>query len=461
MTLWPQRYVAARWIFVSTCLIMTPALWSCSTAQGEAAPPPPPQPVAGEQAFPGAIGYGAGSKGGRRGRVIAINTLADAGPGSFRACVEERGPRICIFRVSGVVRFTGKPPVISEPYLTIAGQTAPGEGITLAHGGGPLGRTPLLVKGTHDIVIRHIRVRNDRIGGSREAEDSITIERSENVILDHLSASWARDELVNGYADNDRITISNSIFAEGIPRHDKCALLASDPEGPQRFSFIGNICAHNGDRNPDLNFSPGSCVEIVNNVFYNAQSEFAEIWQSFGGAPVALIGNSFIAGPNTRPDTVGVARNLLGSKGTAKVYLWDNAFIGEFNHISPLLASAIVPAPPCPGTIVAATAKAAYETVLRSAGALPRDALDRRAVKDIRQLGGRIVRKPGEIPSIAAGPPYPDADGDGMDDGWEASHAADPHRYDPWEDGDGNGLTNLDQFLAYRSQQLMTDRMRS
>src|SRR3546814_7535615 len=93
---------------------------------------------------------------------------------------------------------------------------------------------------------------------------------------DHVSASWARDELINGYGDNDWITISNSIFAEGIPRHDKCALLASDPKGPQHLSFIGNICAHNGDRNPDLNFPPGSCAEVINNILYNGQSEFAE-----------------------------------------------------------------------------------------------------------------------------------------------------------------------------------------
>lgn len=457
-----QHRIVARWALASGCLMVMPALLSCSSAKGgETTPPPAPQPVASEQAFPGAIGYGAGSKGGRRGRVIAVDTLADSGPGSFRACVEESGPRTCVFRIAGIIRFTDRPPVIRSPYLTIAGQTAPGGGITLAHSGGVLGRTPLLVKGTHDIVIRHIRVRNDRIGGSREAEDSFTIENSENVILDHVSASWARDELVNGYGNNDRITISNSIFAEGIPRHDKCALLASDPKGPQRLSFIGNICAHNGDRNPDLNFPPRSCVEIVNNVLYNAQSEFAEIWESFGGAPVALIGNNFIAGQNTRPETVGVARNILGSKGPAKVYLWDNIFDGEFVHKSLFLGDALVPEPPCPGTVVAMPAKAAYDIVLRSAGAFPRDAIDRKVVADVRGRKGRIVRLPGAIPPIDPGSPYLDDDGDGMSDAWEASHGADPHRPDAWEDADGNGLANLDQFLDYLSRQLATARAQS
>jgi len=444
----------ARWALMTSCGIAALGTAGCSQAQSESASPPQPRPVVGQLAFPGAVGHGAAAAGGRGGRVIVVDTLADAGPGSLRACVEQTGPRTCVFRVSGVIRFTDRPPVIRNPYLTIAGQTAPGGGITLAHSGGAVARTPLLLKGTHDIVIRHIRVRNDRTGGSRGSEDSFTIENSDNVILDHVSASWARDELVNAYGDNDRITISNSIFAEGIPRHDKCALLASDPEGPQRLSFIGNLCAHSGDRNPDLNFPPESCVEIVNNVMYNAQSEFAEIWESFGGAPVALIGNNFIGGPNTNPKTVGIARNILGSEGLAKVYLWDNRFEGDFMHVSPLIASVTVATPPCAGTITAAPAKDAYKTVLLSAGAFPRDSFDTKIVANVRGRSGRIVHAPGEIPSIAEGTPYPDRDGDGMDDGWEASHGADPQRFDPW-DGNRNGLVNLDRFLDDLSRRVM------
>ena len=185
------------------------------------------------------------------------------------------------------------------PNLTIAGQTAPGGGVTIAHDGSAESRTPLLIKNTSDVVVRHVRVRNDRIGGEKESEDSITIENSKHVIIDHVSASWARDEVINGYGNNDFVTISNSIFSYGIPKHDKCALLASDPKNVQKFSFIGNICAHSGDRNPDINFKPASCVEVVNNVFYNAGSEFAEIWETYGGTPVSLVGNSFKSGPDT------------------------------------------------------------------------------------------------------------------------------------------------------------------
>src|SRR3546814_8729972 len=129
-------------------------------------------------------------------------------------------------------------------------------GILLTHAGGANGFTPLVVKRTHDVVVRHIRVRTDRNGEERGGNDAFTIEDSSNVILDHVSGSWALDENVNGQGQNDLITVSWSIFAEGIPRHDKCALLASDPRGPQRFRFVKNLCAHNGDRNPDANFPP-------------------------------------------------------------------------------------------------------------------------------------------------------------------------------------------------------------
>src|SRR3546814_16667219 len=91
------------------------------------------QPVKGDPAFPGAVGYGAAAKGGRGGRILGVDTLADGGPGSLRACIDATGPRVCIFRVSGTIRFTTRPPVIANPYLTIAGQTAPGGGIVIAH----------------------------------------------------------------------------------------------------------------------------------------------------------------------------------------------------------------------------------------------------------------------------------------------------------------------------------------
>ncbi|MEZ5680509.1 MAG: pectate lyase [Erythrobacter sp.] len=409
----------------------------------------PPTP-----AFPGAEGYGARSKGGRGGRIMQVTTLADSGPGTLRECIEAIGPRVCVFRVSGIIRFTGLPPRIRNPFITIAGQSAPGEGITLAHGGGEVGRTPLVIKDTNDVIIRHIRVRNDRTGDERGSEDSITIENSSHVIIDHVSASWARDELVNGYANNNFITISNSIFAWGIPKHDKCALLASDPKAPQNFSFIGNLCAHSGDRNPDINFPPASCVEVINNVFYNADSEFAEVWETYGGTPVAIIGNSFVRGPDTPESAVGIARQHIGSKGDARVYLADNAFLGSFREQDASLTQIELAQPDCRPTITPLPQQVAYDRVLGFAGAFPRDPLDRRAVDDVRNRKGRIVREPDEIPPIALARAETDTDRDGMPDAWEAAHGSKAEFPDAWDDADGDGIANLDAWLEQRHREL-------
>lgn len=442
-------------VAVGLCGLVISACSSRSRAAVSA--PPAPVPVTGPVAFPGAIGHGAGSSGGRNGRIIIVDSLADSGPGTLRACFDADGPRVCVFRVAGVIRFQ-TPAIIHNPYLTIAGQTAPGGGITLAHVAGAAGRTPLVIKGTHDVVVRDIRVRNDTIGGSRGSEDSITIERSDNVIIDHVSASWARDEIINGYGDNGRITVSNSIFAQGIPRHDKCALLASDPVRPQRFSFIGNLCAHNGDRNPDVKFPPGSCAEVVNNILYNAQSQFTEIWENFGSTPISVVGNVYRAGRNTHAQTQGIARNVIGSKGKAAIYLWDNRFDGDFVHIAPSVELALVNQPTCPLTVRPMSADEAYESVLRNAGAWPRDAFDSMIVRQTERQTGHIVKQPGTIDQIDPGTPYPDTDRDGMDDNWERAHGAVVARYDPWEDGDRNGLSNFDEFLDARHRELMGQR---
>ena len=449
-----RRYSAA----LACALMLGGALAAAAcSSQTEAAPPPPPVPVAGPLAFPGAVGHGAGSRGGRGGAVMIVSSLADRGPGTLRACIEASGPRTCVFRVAGIIRLQ-TPAVINRPFITIAGQTAPGGGITLAHAGGSGGRTPLLIKGSSDVVVRHIRVRTDLYGASRGAEDGITIENSENVIVDHMSVSWARDELFNGYADNDRITVSNSIFAQGIPTHDKCALLASDPVNAQRFSFIGNLCAHNGDRNPDIKFPIGSCAEVVNNVFYNAQSQFTEIWENFGSTPVSVVGNVYRAGPNTGRQTIGIARNTLGSIGEAAVYLWDNRFDGNFQHIGDNVPEVVVARPPCPLTVVPQPASFAFNSVLQYSGAFPRDLFDAAMVQQTATQTGGIIQQPGMIPPIPAGTPYPDADRDGMDDRWEPQNGAAVGRADPWADGDRDGMANLEEFLEYRHRQVMAGR---
>lgn len=413
-------------------------------------------PVAAVEAFPDAEGFGRFAQGGRGGAIIHVTNLNDSGPGSLRACIDATGPRTCIFRVGGVIRFTTRPPIIRNPYLTIAGQTAPGGGILLTHAGGKDGFTPLLIKGTHDIVVRHVRVRPDQRGESEGGNDAFTIENSANVILDHVSGSWALDENVNGHGDNDNLTISWSIFAEGIPQHDKCALLSSDPKGPQRLSFTKNICAHNGDRNPDANFPPGSCVEVVSNIFYNAQWQFAEIWESNGGSPINIVDNYFRAGPSTMAGSAAIDRELVGSTGQARIYAADNYVDGDMPLFSARAKVAEVPSPVCPLPGHRLGATDAYHEVLASAGAFPRDAFDQRIVHEVRTRTGALVAGPGILPVIASGSAYPDNDRDGMSDVWEGERGLDTARNDAWEDLDRDGWTNLDEFLDYAHGQVIS-----
>lgn len=416
------------------------------------------------EAFPGAEGFGRFARGGRNGRIIEVTTLADSGPGSLRACLEAEGSRVCVFKVGGVIRFTSERPIIRNPYLTIAGQTAPGGGILLTHGGGAEGFTPLVIKGSHDVVVRHVRVRTDLNGDKPGSNGSFLYEDSNNVIFDHVSGSWALDQIMSGYSANDRISVTWSIFAKGIPKHDKCALLASDPKGPQNLSFIRNLCAHNGDRNPDVNFPPGSCVELVNNVLYNAMSQFTEVHENFGGTPVNIVGNYYKSGPNTRVDRAAVDRVLVASKGPSKIYLADNQLDGLSNLMTPAVAPVARTQPVCPLTVRPVRPAQAYREVLDWAGAFPRDAFDARTVAEVRSGRGSILRNkaaqqgPRELPHIAGGTPYADADRDGMSDRWEKSNGLDARKNDAWGDVNRNGWPNLDEFLDYAHRQVMSGR---
>lgn len=404
-------------------------------------------------AFPGAEGFGRYARGGRGGAIIPVTTLADSGPGSLRACINAEGPRVCIFRVAGVIRFTTKRPMIRNPYITIAGETAPGGGILLTHDGGPDGLTPLVVKDTHDVVIRHIRVRPDRRGTIRGSNDAYTIENSRAVILDHVSGSWALDENVNGQGQNDDITISWSIFAQGIRPHDKCALLGSDPKGPQKLSFVKNLCADNGDRNPDINFTPGSCIEILNNVLYNGDFQFAEIWESYGGSPVNIVGNVFRAGPNTNFHAPAIDRQRIGTTGPARIFMDGNRLDGSLIATSPAVEGSLVPQPVCGYASERLDAASAYDEVLTHAGAFPRDDVDEQVVREVKARAGSLRNESGSLPRLAPGTPYHDSDGDGMSDYWERANGLDPVVNDAWRDKDRNGWLNLEEFLDYAHHQ--------
>ena len=420
--------------------------------------------VPGAEAFPGAEGFGRRTRGGRGGVIMPVTTLADHGPGSLRACIEAKKPRVCIFRVAGVIRFTTDRPVINHPYITIAGQTAPGGGILITHAGGEGGNTPIVAKNTHDVIVRHIRVRTDLNGNAAASNGSFLFENSHNVIFDHVSGAWALGQIISGFGVNDNITMSNSIFTEGISRRSKCAMLAFDPREPQKVSFIRNLCAHNGSRSPDVNFTPKSCVEIVNNVLYNARSQFTRVQEIYGGTPVNIVGNYYKNGPDGTDKIAAIDRDVGASTGQSEIFMADNRLDQVKVMTTRAAAAARVGRPVCPLSMKVASPEKAYSQVLDSAGAFPRDALDLRTVSDVRNRTGNILRDarmragPRPLPRIAPGTPYVDLDEDGMADNWERANGMDTRRNDAWQDADHDNWLNLDEFLDFAHREVMAGR---
>ena len=225
-------------------------------------------PQADIAAFPGAEGGGKYSFGGRGGRVYVVTNLNDDGPGSFRWACEQGGARVVVFNVAGIIRLK-TPVIIRAPYITIAGQTAPGDGVCIA------GETVWI--NTHDVIIRYMRFRRGETNVGRR-DDAIGGNPVGNIMIDHVSASWGLDENMSMYRHmyNDstgsieqklgtaNITIQNSIFSESL---DTWNHAFGSTLGGENCSFMRNLWADNTGRNPSVGwngillFSTGCTVQ--------------------------------------------------------------------------------------------------------------------------------------------------------------------------------------------------------
>jgi hypothetical protein len=345
-------------------------------------------------AFSGAEGYGAFTPGGRDGREIVVDNLDDAGPGSLRAAIEAKGPRIVVFRTTGVITLNS-PIVVKEPYLTLDGSRGPAPGITLRRRG--------LEVQSHDIVLRHFRIRigdddvrrNDRdiryAAGDGEYALYFT-EGSHNCIADHLSLSWSTNKILSTTKMSDRITVQWCILSEAlnIEGHGYASIT-----GGNRVSWHHNLFAHNFSRN--VRFQGAVDADFRNNVIYDwgektAYGEFDRL---------NYVGNYLKAGPSTTqrpllfhdgqevvmPGSLYLADNVI--EGNAKTTT-DNWTATRFYYDrATLAAERPFPAPP----VTAETAVAARDHVLNAAGAtLPaRDEIDQRIVREVRTGTGRII----------------------------------------------------------------------
>jgi pectate lyase len=409
-------------------------------------------------AFPGAEGFGAVSVGGRGGRVIEVTNLDDSGPGSLRAAIEATGPRTVVFRVGGTIELsTGLD--IENPYITIAGQTAPGDGIQIRNH--PGNTDPAVKVETHEVVIRYLRLRPGPSLRRTSSLDPLTITRdASNVIVDHCSLSWGTDEGFQTWYSVHDITVQWSIISEALhcsTHEEGChstGMLIGDQSN--RISIHHNLLAHNDFRNPRVR---GGDMDLVNNVIYNAGAVAAKLddKKNQAGMRCNFVGNYFKWGPDTsashevklRSEGVGTSCFVAGNIGPHRP---DNSFPEE-NIVDPddreLITDARFPFPP----VTTTSASGAYDQVLAGAGAsLPRrDAVDRRIVEEVRTGTGRIIDHPRDVggwPELRSGTAPVDRDHDGMADSWEKLHGLDST--DPSDrngDGDSDGYTNLEEYL--------------
>ena len=430
-------------------------------------------PFSSLSAFPGADGAGQWSLGGRGGRVYTVTTLEDGGPGSLREAVEANGPRTVVFAVSGTIPLK-RELQLRQGRITIAGQTAPGDGITL--------RDQPFTIAADDVVVRFIR---SRLGDVTQVDgDAMGVVAGRRIILDHVSASWSSDEALSVAASfkspdrsYDEVTVQWSLIGESLNQtaakgpgvqHGFGSLVRAAKGA--RVTYHHNLWLHHMDRmprpgnynKPDVD-PVGGFFDFRSNVFYNWGGERSGYNMDFEGthSNYNFVDNCYWTGPSSKG-----AWAFEESSSRARAYFSGNTMNGQMPsdpwslvraHAKHLPAG--LPAGYKNGQAFAVAplqrdpAATACPRVIEQAGAsLVRDAVDERLIQDFLQRKGRIINSQSEVgawPALKTLPAPLDSDGDGMPDDWERAHgldaknAEDGPRIDP-----KTGYTHLELYLA-------------
>jgi pectate lyase len=416
-------------------------------------------------AFPGAEGWGRYAQGGRGGAILKVTNLNDGGPGSFREAVTSSGPRIVVFEVSGTIDLKS-PLQINTPYLTIAGQTAPGDGICLK-------RFPLRIRHTHDVIIRGIRIRPGIESGLIGSEiDVIDLDSSQNVIVDHCAFSWSTDEGVNTWHGAKFITVQWCVMSEPLNHsihekgpHGYCASI-----GGYKASFHHNLLANGAGRNPSIagnNQSSTVMLDFRNCVISNWEH------RSCDGKPLSinLVNNYYKPGPATNEDVKRRITRIDNAEKLGFSCLWyvEGNYVEGYPEISAnnwaggvdyeegtsaeknrsKVAFEVAP-------VTTQPAKEAYDLVLKYVGCYPyRDSQEKRIIEQIR-TGKYTVSKNGLIdrveqaggwPLLKTGKLLPDTDKDGIPDDWERKNGLNEANPSDAKRIADNGYMNIENYI--------------
>ncbi|XZE43349.1 hypothetical protein SH467x_002907 [Pirellulaceae bacterium SH467] len=421
-------------------------------------------------AFPGAEGWGAISRGGRGGKVIRVTNLNSSGPGSLAEACSTEGPRIVVFTVSGVIRGDVR---ITHPFITIAGQTAPGAGITIE------GVVSSYDHGVHDVILRHLRVRPRRATGA--GGDCIQLggqgprkTGTYNIVLDHLSLSWGNDEMIDLYHAHHVSVQWCTIEGSDNQGHDKGEHnfgMISAAEDSGAVSIHHNLWAHHARRVPCMApYREDAAGDFCNNVIYNCRGGYTD--DGHGDrvkSAVNLHKNYYRRGPQTKdriyPFALSPKMNYFvhdnyfedwGLQGHPKYWKWGTQPGSapkwlQFNNNGGELDA---PAPTPPIQLVGP--EDAYELVLRKAGCWPRDRVTLQTIEEVQSQTGSWGRSSPPAPSdewflqgLEKAAPPPDSDQDGMPDAWELRHNLNPN--DPLDSAKivPRGESDADRHAGY------------
>ncbi len=432
-------------------------------------------------AFPTAEGYGKFAKGGRGGAVYEVTNLKDSGKGSLRAAVDAEGPRTVVFKVSGNIEMES-PISIKNPYITIAGQTAPGDGICLKN-------HPLQINANH-LIIRYIRVRPGDVSGNDY--DAVSGRYFKHAIIDHVSASWSIDECMSIY-HCDSITVQWSMITESLSgsNHVKGSHGFGGIWGSNYGTYHHNLLAHHTSRNPRMASGSGY-TDHRNNVIYNwgYNSCYGGEAQQKGNpkfhfSTFNIVSNYYKPGPATKPGELSYRIANPGYRSETDFGTWyvsdnvvegnekvssDNWNGGVQTEISLDKIKLDQPWESMP--INEQSAKEAYELVLEQAGArLPKlDAIDTRIIEEVRggfaTYDGEKYKKENDVvdqskacgiidsqtdvggwPELKSTEPPSDIDHDGMPDFWEETMGLDKNNPEDRNTLSSNGYTMLEMYL--------------